>query len=101
MVTLIISVDRDNDVGRKTDENGPIIGRENNLRVANKLILADPEDSDANAIFGAVSIYDSLKKEGKDVEVITLTGDISVGIKSDQKIRDELLKIKDEIKPTC
>ncbi|MEM3325087.1 MAG: DUF373 family protein, partial [Thermoplasmata archaeon] len=100
MVTLIISVDRDNDVGRKTDENGPIIGRENNLRVANKLILADPEDSDANAIFGAVSIYDSLKKEGKDVEVITLTGDISVGIKSDQKIRDELLKIKDEIKPT-
>jgi len=99
MVTLIISVDRDDDVGRKTGEKGPIIGRDENLRVANKLILADPEDSDANAIFGAVSIYDSLKSEGKEVEVVTLTGDISVGLKSDEKIREELLSVKEKLNP--
>ncbi len=99
MVTLIICVDRDDDIGRKTGEKGPVIGREENLRVANKLILADPEDSDANAIFGAVSIYDSLKNEGKDVEIVTLTGDLSVGIKRDEKIREQLLKIKEIMKP--
>lgn len=100
MLTLIISVDRDDDVGRKAGENGPILGRDENLRVANKLILADPEDSDANAIFGAVSLYDSLKGEGKDVEVVTLTGDVSVGIKSDEKIREQLLFVKQKLNPT-
>ncbi|MGC9137573.1 MAG: DUF373 family protein [Thermoplasmata archaeon] len=99
MLTLIISVDRDNDVGRKTGESGPVIGRDENLRVANKLILADPEDSDANAIFGAISIYDSLKNEGKEVEVVTLTGDVSVGLKSDEKIREQLLLVKEKLNP--
>lgn len=98
MVTLVLSVDRDDDVGRKTGQKGPIIGRDENIRVANLLALADPEDSDANAIFGAISTYDLLKKEGRDVEVATITGNESVGIKSDEIIRNQFLDVLKRVK---
>ena len=88
--TLILNIDRDDDFGRKAQVKSPIIGVQNNLDAANKLGLVDAEDSDLNAIFFAISIYESLKKEEKDVEITTLCGDINVGIKSDQKLADQL-----------
>ena len=94
--TLILNIDRDDDFGRKGQVKSPIIGAQNNLDAANKLGLADPEDSDVNAIFYALSIYESLKKEGKDVEIATLCGDISVGVKSDQRLAEQLEQVLKE-----
>jgi putative membrane protein len=88
--TLILNIDRDDDFGRKAQVKSPIIGVQNNLDAANKLGLADAEDSDLNAIFFAISIYESLKKEEKDVEIATLCGNINVGVKSDQKLAEQL-----------
>jgi putative membrane protein len=88
--TLILNIDRDDDFGRKAQVKSPVIGAQNNLEAANKLGLVDAEDSDVNAIFFALSIYESLKKEGKDVEIATLCGDINVGVKSDQKLSAQL-----------
>lgn len=88
--TLILNIDRDDDFGRKAQVKSPIVGIQNNLDAANKLGLIDAEDSDLNAIFFALSIYESLKKEGKDVEIATLCGDMNVGVKSDQKLSDQL-----------
>ena len=99
MTTLILCVDRDDDLGRKAGVKGPIIGRKNNLDAAVALALADPEDSDANAIFAAVSLYDRMKKEGKDIEVATLTGHENVGIKSDEIIAKQLDKVIRKVKP--
>ena len=90
MKTLILNIDRDDDFGRKAKVKSPIIGVQDNLDAANRLGRVDPEDSDLNAIFLAISTYDKLKKEGKDVEIATLCGDINVGVKSDQKITDQL-----------
>lgn len=88
--TLILNIDRDDDFGRKAQVKSPIIGIQNNFDAANKLGIVDAEDSDLNAIFYAISIYESLKKEGKDVEIVTLCGDINVGVKSDQKLSEQL-----------
>ena len=99
MTTLILCVDRDDDLGRKAGIKGPIIGRKKNLDAAVALALADPEDSDANAIFAAVSLYDRIKKEGKDIEVATLTGHENVGIKSDEIIAKQLDKVIKKVKP--
>ncbi len=99
MKTLILCVDRDDDLGRKARVNGPVIGRENNVNAAVSLALADPEDSDANAIFAAVSLYDRLKKEGKDVEVATLTGNENVGMKSDENIAKQIDRVVKKINP--
>jgi putative membrane protein len=88
--TLVLNIDRDDDFGRKAKVKSPIIGIQNNLDAANKLGLVDPEDSDLNAIFFAISIYESLKKDAKDVEIVTLCGDINVGVHSDQKLSEQL-----------
>ena len=94
--TLIINIDRDNDFGRKAKVKTQIIGVENNLNAATRLGRTDPEDSDLNAIFLAISTYDKLKKEEKDVEIVTLCGHISVGVKSDQIIAEQLEKAINE-----
>lgn len=70
---LILTVDRDNDIGKLLKVSGPIIGYEKNLKLASDLLLLDPEESDANAIFGALKKYNDLKKD-YTVEVATLTG---------------------------
>ncbi|MEM3396293.1 MAG: DUF373 family protein [Thermoplasmata archaeon] len=90
---IVLCVDRDNDLGEKTGITGPVIGREENIEAAKALALKDPEESDANAIFGAVSLYDSLKQNGEDVEVVTITGDIHVGAYSDKKVAEQLDKV--------
>ena len=93
MKTLILNVDRDDDFGRKANVKSPIIGLKDNLEAANKLGQIDPEDSDLNAIFSAISVYNSLKKENKDVEVATICGHINVGIKSDEIISKQLEEV--------
>jgi putative membrane protein len=93
MKTLILNIDRDDDFGRKADLKSPIIGIKDNINAANKLGQADPEDSDLNAIFSAISLYNRFLKEKKDVEIATICGDINVGIKSDEIITEQLEKV--------
>jgi len=59
--TLILCVDRDDDLGVKAGIKTPIVGREENIDAAVNLALKDPEEPDANAIFEAVRIYDRFK----------------------------------------
>jgi len=89
---LVLSVDRDNDIGRKTNFKGPIIGREDVLKCANQLGLKDPEDSDFNAIFESVKIYDELKKK-KQVEIAIITGHENRGMEADIEISKQLNSI--------
>ncbi|MEM4598279.1 MAG: DUF373 family protein [Candidatus Diapherotrites archaeon] len=88
--TIILCVDRDNDLGRKAGIEGPVIGRDKNIEAAEKLLLADPTESDANCIFAAVKLYDEVKKDFENLEVITITGYGKSGIKSDQKLNEQL-----------
>jgi len=90
MQTLVICIDRDNDLGDKANVLAPLIGKEANIEAAVKLATADPEDSDTNTIFGGVKILDELLAKGVDAEIITLAGDRNIGIISDQKIANQL-----------
>lgn len=97
MTTLILNVDRDNDYGEKASLPGPVIGYSDCYEAASKLISIDPEDSDANALFGAMKIYEDLKKQGEDVDIALITGDSDVGSKSDEILAsqiDEVLKYR-------
>lgn len=89
---LILSIDRDNDLFEKAKISGPVIGREANLNAANKLALADPQDTDANAIFQAVKKYDELGKD-HEVQVVTLTGNKKLGYEADKMIADQLDRV--------
>jgi putative membrane protein len=92
---LVICVDRDDDLGRKARVAGPVIGRAAVLDAATRLGVADPEDSDANAMLAAVGLFDELRAAGDEAEVAVLSGDARVGIISDREIArqfDEVLK---------
>jgi putative membrane protein len=91
--TLVLTVDRDNDLGIKTAIRGPVVGRRQVLTAALKLGIADPEESDTNAILGALSQHDNLNEissEEDEVEIAILTGDEKVGIRSDRAIAAQL-----------
>lgn len=96
---LILCIDRDNDLYTKAKTGGPVIGREANMDAALKLALSDPEDSDVNAIFYALKLYDQMTKEKNVVELVTLTGDQKLGYKADKKISTQLDKVVQELNP--
>ena len=100
MGLLIIAIDRDNDLGRKTGIRSPVIGREANVKAALELGLADPEESDTNTMLEAIRTYDQLIDDGEDVEVVTICGDIRVGTKSDMKIANTLDQVITQTKST-
>lgn len=93
---LVLCIDRDNDLYEKAKIHGPIIGREENIKAATKLALADPEDPDSNAIFFAVKIFDSVKKEEKHAVIATLTGNRKLGYAADREVAKQLDKVVDE-----
>ena len=94
---LVLSIDRDNDIGEKTSLKGPFIGREAVLKSAVALGLSDPSDSDSNALFQTIKVFDDLKKQ-YNTEVAALTGDKNVGITSDKAISDQLNQVMNRFK---
>jgi putative membrane protein len=98
MRRLVLNVDRDDDFGRKAKIKSPIIGIKNNIDAATKFGQSDPEDSDLNAIYYAISIYNQLKSEKKDVEIATICGHINVGMKSDEIIAKQLEEVIEKTK---
>ncbi|NEU58486.1 DUF373 family protein [Halorussus sp. MSC15.2] len=76
---LVLCVDLDDDLGRKTDFDTPVIGRDNVEAAAVSLATADPEDSDVNVMFEGVHLADRIEDETVEVAVVTGTdgGDIA------------------------
>ncbi len=99
MKTLVLCVDRDDDIGVKAGVNGPVIGREDNLKASVALGLADPEEVDTNAILAGLQIYDDLVKRGMDAEIATIAGDSHVGFQSDLILTNQLENVLEVVKP--
>ena len=100
--TLVITVDRDNDLGVKAGIRGSVVGRRQVLTAALRLGIADPEESDTNAILGALHQHDLLAdgaEPNDEVEIAILTGDERVGIKSDRNIAQQLEDVISEFQP--
>ena len=97
---LVVCVDRDDDLGRKAGIAGPVIGRANVVEAAMKLGIADPEDSDTNAMLAAVQLLDELRNDGEEAEVVLLTGSPKVGVVSDRKVAEQFDRVLREIPVT-
>ena len=100
--TLVMTVDRDNDLGVKAGIRGSVVGRRHVLTAALRLGIADPEESDTNAILGALHQHDLLVESAEPndaVEIAILTGDERVGIKSDRNIAQQLEDVISEFQP--
>jgi putative membrane protein len=98
--TLVLSVDRDDDIGWKAKIESPVVGREACLKAAESLALADPEDSDVNAIFSAVKIYDELIAKDEEAVVAVIAGNHLHMIEGDRKIASTLEEVIKKTNPT-
>lgn len=88
---LLLVIDEDDDLGFKAGVKSPVINRAENYDAAIRLVMADPEDADANAMFAAIRLYDELlKNTTNEIEIVTITGKKGGGMESDIKIGREL-----------
>ncbi|WP_254279541.1 DUF373 family protein [Haloarcula marina] len=85
---LVLCVDLDDDLGRKTDVQTPVIGRENVVDAAVALAQADPEDSDVNVLFEGVHIADAIDDES--VEVAAVTGVDAGDVAANRAVGEEV-----------
>lgn len=95
---LVIAVDLDNDLYRKTRISGPVVGRSNVLAAAEKFIIADPEETDANVMFESIKKYDELKAAGYPVAVATITGAEKEGYVADAELSRQIDILLDRFK---
>jgi len=87
---LVICIDRDDDLGRKTGIPTPVVGRDACIEAAQRLALEDPEDADSNSIFFAIKTYEDLVSKGYKAQVVTVTGVENRGVQADEKVAAEI-----------
>ncbi|WP_247729768.1 DUF373 family protein [Halovivax limisalsi] len=87
---LVLCVDLDDDLGRKTGFDTPVIGRDPVEAAALALATADPEDSDANVIFQGLHVYEDLAARDESVEVAIVTGNEEGSVSASREIGDEV-----------
>ncbi len=89
---IVICVDEDADIRLKANVNTPVIGEKAVKNAAVKLAIADPEDADANAIFGAIKAYHEISSiYGKEnCEVAVIAGDPRRGALANLRLEKEL-----------
>ena len=97
--TLVLVVDRDDDFGVKGKVNTPVIGVQNCLDAANAFGIADPEDSDLNALYCAISTCLEIQDEGIDADVALICGDENVGHIADLALVQQLETVLDIVRP--
>ena len=95
---LVVCIDRDNDLGKNAGVETPVFGRDQCINAGTRLAIEDPEDADANAIFGAIKIYEELVTKGYESEVAVITGAYNRGIEADEKISSELIEVLSKFK---
>ena len=90
MTTLVLCVDRANDIGRKTGIRTPVAGWEAVRSLVTEVGLADPEDSSVNCILEALSVARSLRDADEDTVVAVVSGAGESRVGADRSVADQL-----------
>jgi len=94
---LVLCVDLDDDLGRKTGIPTPVIGADDVTEAAVALATADPEDSDVNVLFQGVNVHDELAAGGGAVEVAAVTGVDGSDVKANRAVGQEVDRVLAEL----
>ena len=90
---LVLCVDLDDDLGRKTGVSTPVIGRDAVRDAAVALATVDPEDSDTNVLFQGIHTYDELEAAGEAVEVAAVTGVDGSDVQANRAVGEEVDRV--------
>ncbi|UIP00808.1 DUF373 family protein [Halobaculum sp. CBA1158] len=90
MTTLVLCVDRSNDVGRKAGVETPIVGWEAVRSLVTDLGLADPEDAGVNSLLESLRVARDLSDEGEESVVAVVSGAGESAVRADRALARQL-----------
>jgi len=90
VTTLVVCLDRTDDVGRKTGLRSPVVGWEAVRALVTDVGLADPEDSGVNTLLETLRVAQSLRDESEDVVVAVVSGDRESMVSADRAVARQL-----------
>ena len=88
---LVLCVDLDDDIGRKTGIQTPVVGRDRVEDAATALATADPEDSDVNVLFKGVNVATEVRDES--VVVAAVAGENGDDVRANRRVGEEVDEI--------
>lgn len=99
MTTLVLCVDRTNEVGRLADTESPVIGVDDIKSLVIDLGVADPEVSAVNALLATLRVTNDLEDDGVEAMPIVVSGSHESMVSADRSIADQLDTLADEFDP--
>ncbi|MGM0604392.1 MAG: DUF373 family protein [Halobacteriota archaeon] len=90
MSTLVLCVDRSNDVGRKTSVRPPVAGWEAVRSLVTDVGLADPEDSAVNCLLEGLRVTRELRDSQEEATIAVISGRADSLVGADMSIADQL-----------
>ncbi|QSW98432.1 DUF373 family protein [Haloterrigena alkaliphila] len=90
MTTLVVCLDRTDDVGRKTGLRSPVVGWEAVRSLVTDVGLADPEDSGVNSLLETLRVAQDLRDENEEVVVAVVSGDRESMVSADRAVATQL-----------
>ncbi|WP_245853022.1 DUF373 family protein [Natrinema ejinorense] len=90
MTTLVVCLDRTDDVGRKTGLRSPVVGWEAVRALVTDVGLADPEDSGVNTLLESLRVAQNLRDENEEVVVAVVSGDHESMVSADRAVAEQL-----------
>ncbi|WP_049893215.1 DUF373 family protein [Natronococcus jeotgali] len=90
MTTLVVCLDRTDDVGRKTGLRSPVVGWEAVRALVTDVGLADPEDSGVNSLLETLRVAQDLRDDGEAVVVAVVSGDRESMVSADRSVARQL-----------
>jgi putative membrane protein len=98
VATLVVCVDRADDIGRKTGLETPVVGWEAIRSLVTDVGLADPEDSSVNSLLEALRVARDLRDADEESVVAVVSGESESVVGADRAVAlqiDELIAAHD------
>ncbi len=98
MSTLVVCVDRNNDIGRKTGLEMPVAGWEAVQSLVTDVGLADPEDASVNCLLEALRVARDLRDDDEESIVAVISGTADTRVGADRAVAaqlDDLIAVHD------
>ena len=99
MSTLVLCVDRSNDVGKKAGVETPVAGWEAVQSLVTEVGLADPEDASVNCLLEALRTAQELQDDGSEAVVAVVSGVSETAVGADRAIAQQVDDLVERFAP--